>query len=174
MLFFVLDTEESKKAERLYNKYSRFMYKVAYNILGHRQYTEDAIQQAFIRIINNLDKINENEEKRTRNFIGLITRNVAFDIYNSNKKQPVLLEESFADNTNGDISSIVIKKETVDRLKTHIKELKPIYQIPLIMKAQGMSTKDIALLLDINTKTVQKRIERARIMLYNTMREEES
>lgn len=38
------------------------MFKVAYTILKDNAFAEDAVQQAFIKIINNLDKIDENKK----------------------------------------------------------------------------------------------------------------
>lgn len=176
MLFLVLNTiEESILAEKLYNKYSKFMFKVAYTILGNNILTEDAVQQAFIKIIKNLSKIDEVEEKKTRNFIGIITKNVAIDIYNKVKKEPIVLDADYTEDPKYDISCIIINRETIDRLKIHIKELKPIYQIPLLLHTeQGLSINDIAEILDIKPKAVQKRIERARAQLIKALDKEDN
>lgn len=176
MLFLVFDTiEETVLAEKLYNKYSKFMFKVAYTILRDNVITEDAVQQAFIKVINNLNKINENEEKKTRNFIGLITKNTAIDIYNKVKNEPIALDNNYTANIKYDISCIIIDRETIDRLKIHIKALKPIYQTPLFLYAeQGLSVNEIAEILDIKPKTVQKRIERARAQLINALNKEDN
>lgn len=176
MLFLVLNTiEDTILAESLYNKYSKFMFKVAYSILKDNFLTEDAIQQSFIRIIKNLDKIDEKQEKRTRNFIGLITRNVAIDIYNKTKNQPTYVDDDYVKDNSYDISCLIINKETINRLKKHIKALKPIYQIPLLLHAaNGLSVNEIAEILDIKPKTIQKRIERARTKLINAMYKEDN
>lgn len=175
MLFLVLDTkEEVLFAERLYLKYSKFMYKVAYSILHDKYSSEDAVQQALIRIIKNLSKIDEEQEKQTRNFIGLITRNVAIDIYNSNKKQPIPLDDYMPTEKASDISTIIIDAETLERIKIHIYSMKEIYQTPLLMLSQGYTVKEIAETLEINPKTIQKRLERGRAKLYTLLSKEEN
>lgn len=176
MLFLLFDTlEETMLAEKIYNKYSKFMFKVAYTILKDNVLTEDAIQQAFIKIINNLNKIDENEKNKTKNFIGIITKNTAIDIYNNVKNGPVALDDNYTSDPKYDISRIIIDKETIARLKIHIKSLKPIYQIPLLLHAQQrMSVNEIAEILDIKPKTVQKRIERARAQLIKALNEEDN
>lgn len=176
MLFSVFDTIEEKiLAEKLYNKYSKFMFKVAYTILNDNFLTEDAVQQSFIKVIKNLSKIDEKQEKRTRNFIGLITKNVSIDIYNKTKNQPIYLDEDYVTDKSYDISHIIINKETIVRLKIHIKTLKPIYQIPLLLHAeQGLSVNEIAEILDLKPKAVQKRIERARAQLIKALFEEDN
>lgn len=176
MLFLVFDTIEEKiLAEKLYDKYSKFMFKVAYTILNDNFLTEDAVQQSFVKLIKNLNKIDEKQEKRTRNFIGLITKNVSIDIYNKTKNQPICLDDDYAADISYDISHIIINKETIFRLKTHIKALKPIYQIPLLLNVeQGLSVNEIAEIIDLKPKTVQKRIERARAQLVNALLEEDN
>lgn len=176
MLFLLLNTiDETILAEKLYNKYSKFMFKVAYTILKDNSLTEDAVQQAYIKVINNLNKINEREEKKTRNFIGLITKNTAIDIYNKVKNEPIALDDNYTSDMKYDISCIIIDKETIDRLKIHIKTLKPIYQTPLLLHTeQGLSVNEIAEILDIKPKTVQKRIERARAQLINALNKEDN
>ena len=60
MLFLIFDTEEEKQlAIMLYEKYSKFMFKVAFDILNNNYAAEDALQQAFIKISKNLDKIDK-------------------------------------------------------------------------------------------------------------------
>lgn len=177
MLFSILDTIKEKLfAEEIYNKYSKFMYKVAYNILKDNFLAEDAVQQAFIKIIKNLDKIDKTFDNKTRNFIAVITKNTAIDIYNKYKNEPIAIDCDYTSDTKyDDISCIVINKETLKRLKEHIKELKPIYQIPLILNAiQELSVNEIAEILDLNPKTVQKRLERARAQLIKALDKEDN
>lgn len=176
MLFLLFDTHEEKiLAERLYNNYSKFMFKTAYTILDDKSLAEDAVQQAFIKIIKNLSKIDENNVKKTKNFIGLITKNTAIDIYNKVQNEPIALDDNYTSDMKYDISCIIIDRETIDRLKIHIKALKPIYQTPLFLYAeQGLSVNEIAEILDIKPKTVQKRIERARAQLINALNKEDN
>lgn len=44
---------------QLYNTYKQFMYNISMSILGKREDAEDAVQDSFVRIIDNLDKINK-------------------------------------------------------------------------------------------------------------------
>lgn len=176
-MFSILDTIKEKIfAEEIYNKYSKLMYKVAYEILSDSFLAEDAVQQALIKIIKNLDKIDKTFNNRTRNFIAVITKNEAINIYNKYKKELVTTDlDCSANIVWSDIESIVINKETLYRLKTHIKNLKPIYQIPLILNAkQGMSVNEISEILELKPKTVQKRLERARVQLIKSLCKEDN
>lgn len=149
-------------AENLYRNYSLFMYKVAYSILKNQSLSEDAVQISFIKIMEHLDKIDISDKTKTRNFLGLICKNTAINIYNKQKKQPENLEENTAIKE-CDVFDIVIDKNSVENIKKCIYELKPIYQIPLMLNAvHGYSVKEIGEMLDISPKTIQKRLERAR------------
>lgn len=62
------------------------MYKVAFGILKNQYDAEDSVQQTFLKLIDKYDKLDFSDEKRTRNLIGIICRNVSFNIYNKDKK----------------------------------------------------------------------------------------
>ena len=71
------------------------------------------------------------------------------------------------------MSQIVIDKNSVENIKKCIYKLKAIYQIPLMLHAvHGYSVNEIGQLLDLNTKTVQKRLERARQKIKTMLKEE--
>ena len=175
MLLLIFDTEEEKQlAIRLYEKYSKFMFKVAFNILNSNYTAEDAVQQAFIKISKNLDKVNEFNEIKTRNYIGLITRNTAIDMYNYIKKLPVSIGDDCADIDACDISELIITKETYNRIKKHINSLKPNYKEIIFLKfEQDLTFNDIAKLLDITPENARKRFERARSQVLKLLMEED-
>ena len=70
------------KLERIYEKYKNVMYKEAYSVLRDPHDSEDAVQQAILRIIRCIDRIREDEPGMTCNFLKIIVRNVAKDLYN--------------------------------------------------------------------------------------------
>ncbi len=53
------------KFENLYRDYRQLMFYKANEILQDKHLAEDAVHQAFIRIIQNLDKIDENNCHKT-------------------------------------------------------------------------------------------------------------
>lgn len=167
MLFLVLDTvEEVDLIEKLYDKYSKFMYKVTYNILHNNYDAEDAVQQALLKIIEHLEKINDLEDKKTRNFIGIICRNEAINIYNKSKKIREFEEDADIPDENYNVSLIVINKENIERIQNFIYSLDKKYQDILLLKSQyDYSINEIADILNIKPKTAQKRLERGRIKI---------
>lgn len=167
-MIFILSNDESKnsKLERLYNKYRDMMFYVSYNILYDKFLAEDAVQQSFVQAYNYLDKIDENNCRKTRNFFVTVCRNVSINIYNKRKNiiTDELDEDTAPDDTN--ISDIVISSESLERLHKIIGQLKPIYQEVIFLKySHGFSVAEIAEMKVIKPETIQKRIERAKKQL---------
>ena len=77
-MFFILSDNNYKntKLERLYMKYKNVMFYVANNILHDKFLAEDAVHQTFIKIYDLLYKINENDCRKTRNFLVIVCRNI--------------------------------------------------------------------------------------------------
>ena len=74
--------EKSVKIERLYALHKNVMLYTAERILRDYQLAEDAVQKAFMKVLDNLHKIEEPDCNKTRAFLVIITRNVAITMYN--------------------------------------------------------------------------------------------
>lgn len=55
-LSMVNSNEERSLVEYLYKEYRQLMYKTAYSILHNSELTEDAVHEAFLMVIDNLQK----------------------------------------------------------------------------------------------------------------------
>lgn len=74
----LLETEsEREDFTKLYESYRTLMHWVARGILQDEQLAEDAVQDAFLRIIKNFHKINEIICPETKSYVVIIVRNVA-------------------------------------------------------------------------------------------------
>ena len=81
-LLMLIDSPEDKsRFEKMYNEYERLLFYVARKRLGDNHLAEDAVNEAFIRIIKNFDKIEEIICPRTKKYVVVIVRNVCADIY---------------------------------------------------------------------------------------------
>ena len=84
MLIFymsLIDSDESKdKFESLYLKYRKHMKHIAMKILGDEHLAEDAVHNAFVKIISNLEKFNKIDCQETRNLIVIIIRSASIDM----------------------------------------------------------------------------------------------
>ncbi len=72
---------ETSKFEKLYRKYGRAVFLVANSVLHNQHAAEDAAQKAFLRILKNLDKIEDADSSKTKSFILTIAYHEAIREY---------------------------------------------------------------------------------------------
>lgn len=157
----LIDTEEDKrKFERIYLAYKQTMFYAANRILKNEHTAEDAVHQAFLRIINNLEKIDESDCHKTRAFLVVIVEHIAIDLYRKKKRENVLsLDEMeiYVPDTKA------LPDDCSDEVSIAIAELPINYSTVLRLKfSQGYSDAEIAKLLHLNVDNVRKRISRAK------------
>ena len=174
MFFIALDDEESQlKTERLYYRYRRVMYAAAYEILHDHALAEDAISEAFVRVIRNLHKIDEAEKNKTKNFLVIICRNVAKDMLKS--KLYLNNDAEFAAHLCDEINpeKIVLSKEAISKIAEIIYGLEEIYRDVLILRYENnLSRTEIAEMLNVKEETVKKRLQRAKAKVMEQLEKE--
>lgn len=72
--------EKRRKFTHLYETYHGLMFYAANQILHNSEDSEDAIHQAFLSIIENLDKIAKVNSPKTRAYVIIIAEHKAVDI----------------------------------------------------------------------------------------------
>ena len=165
----LIDSEDKKdKFESLYLKYRKHMKYIAIKILGDEQLAEDAVHNAFLKILNHLNKFQNIDCQETRNLIVIIIRSVSIDMYRKRKKEfenTDILDKELSVET--DFSMI-----EVDNILKEIDVLPDIYKDILLLKVEyGYKDREIAKLLGIKVDTVSKRLERARKQLKKQLNE---
>ena len=171
LIFYIslIDSDESKdKFESLYLKYRKHMKHIALKILGDEHLAEDAVHNAFVKIISNLEKFNKIDCQETRNLIVIIIRSVSIDMYRKRKR-----EFENTDILQNDISvEIDFSMIEVADILNEIDVLPDIYKDILLLKVEyGYKDREIAKLLGIKVDTVSKRLERARKQLKKQLNE---
>ena len=162
--------EDKSRFEQLYCKYERLMLYVAYNYLKDFRQAEDAVNDAFIKIIEHFDKIDEIDCPQTKRYVVTVVKNVCVDIHRKNTRHREVAIES-EDGIN--ILDIVenepsaqdayFEKYEKEEIKEAFKKLSEDYQIALYYTAAlKKSVKEIAEITNSNPETIKKRIYRAR------------
>ena len=160
----MLDGEEEKsKFESLYLTYRKLMFHVANGILNDEGLAEDAVHQAFLKILENFDKVGEISCHKTRSYVVIIVRNAAINMYNSRKRHPAVPIEETVFCAAGNFPE---QTENLDGLTKAVLKLPAIYKDALKLKyVQEFSSAEIAEMLGVSEAAVRKRLERARRML---------
>lgn len=160
----VIETpEDEEKFERLYETYRKLLFFVANKILKDDYLAEDAVHNTFLKVLENLEKINEVDCHKTCSLLVIITRNNCINMYNRQKNHPMLpLDESMCTERN----KLLTHDENAEEVMKAVLKLPELYRGPLTLKyVQRFSNKEIADMLDISEANVRKRLERAKKMV---------
>lgn len=172
------EDRDTVKLEQLYELHKNAMLYTAYRVLKDPYLAEDAVQKAFIRVLDNLYKIESVDGPKTRAFLVIITRNVAITMYNEAKKQAIPFEEieraGEGESTEGSPYAAVASKEAVEVIAKNIAKLNKKYSDVLVLKFYHQySDQEIAGILGISYENARVRLHRAREKLMALLREEE-
>lgn len=167
----LIDSEEDiSKFESLYNTYKQRMFYIAKDILKDEYLAEDAVHMAFLRIIKNLNKIEDVNSHKTKGLVVIIVKNISIDIYRKNKKEKEkidLLEQELVFN-----SYETIDDNRISDLEIAITKLPETYkQVFLLKFSHDLSDNEIGDILDIKSDNVRKRISRGREKLKDILKE---
>lgn len=171
--------DEPSKFERLYLAYRQAMYYAANSVLRDSQLAEDAVQQAFMRVMDNMEKISDVSCPQTKSFMVIIVRNIAINMYNERRRKAVVSFDELSENAPGAVAGAatrddISEHEDISALVETLSKLPESYRDVLLLKFDnGYSTPEIASLLSISEENVKKRIQRARAKLGELLLNEE-
>lgn len=154
---------------QLYDAYENKMYGIAYSILNNVEQAEDAVQDAFIKLIPHISTIQRIESLKTKRLVVYTIKNIAIDLYRRNRKETELFtkeveEKGISENQNG-VSSVktIEDRYMITQLLSRLPEkYREIIQYRCFYE---LSYKEISSLLNISEDVAAKRYERGRRMV---------
>lgn len=172
MIFLaLLDTQEERdKFEALFEKYKDLMFTSINKIINDKHLSEDILQEAFIKIANNIDKVSDDiNSNDAKGFIMTVTTNTALDFYrkNSKRRDAELFVDEFDEVGFYDFDEeVILKLDPENRIIAVIKNMKEMYRDILLLKyVHGLNTKEIAKLFNLTDEAVRQRITRGKKLL---------
>ncbi len=165
----------------LAKEYKTMMFSLAYSILKDHQLSEDAVQEALLSLMKNMDKMDNIYSDRSRNYVYTVTKNKALKMYQKimgdNTVQFWDAEE--LNNIGGEVDVGAFADEyglTDELLIDAISKLDKTDKDILCYKyGAGYSGKEIAKMMECSPDLVYKRMQRATAKLKDiieTMRSE--
>ncbi len=163
----LIDNEQDKNLfEQLYEQHRHTMLLVANRILHDQMLAEDCVHDAFLKILDHLEKISDPKCNKTRSFIVLIVRNIAIDCY---RKQKKMAETSIHDLEwllvdEGSNPAVDAENQETDEVVREIfARLHPSYaEILALSIGYDCNDKEIADILGISAGNARLRLHRAR------------
>jgi RNA polymerase sigma-70 factor, ECF subfamily len=176
-LSLIVSEADQTKFERLYREHRLTMLWTAREILRDATLAEDAVHDAFLRVIDHLDNISPENCNSTRSFLVIIVRNIAIDYLRARKRQAEVPLDDFEEIPQDkpfDPEQILIGKETSQRMQDALTKINPNYGDLLALRlVYTMSYKDIARLTNLTEENVKIRIHRARLQIARLLKEDE-
>ncbi|MDP7980330.1 RNA polymerase sigma factor [Bacillus multifaciens] len=163
--------KDYEKMEELYELYEQKIYYVAYSILNNIQQAEDAVQETFITLYQNLEKLQNLNTQELKRYILRIAKNKAIDSYRKNKRHEIFLEDyqreslEVADENIEEWEQRFMSEVQIDTL---LKELSESYRQVFKYKVfYNLTYQEISNLMGITEVNVRKQFERARKRVHN-------
>lgn len=158
----IIETDADKsKFEKIYTAYKSLMYYVAIQVLGDTKDAEDVVHQAFIKVIENIEKIDEPKCPKTRGFVVTITERKAIDLYRRRQRHSTVsldtgLGETMESHELEEIPTRLTLAEAMAQLPARYRE------VLLLKYDSGFNVKEIADLLSMSEENVHKTVQRAK------------
>ena len=153
----MIDTpEERSKFEQIYLEYKGLMFHVAYEILHNEQDAEDTVHQAFVKIAENIKKIDAPVCPKTHSYVVTIVEHQAIDQYRRLQKHPSveLIEEIQGTNAHyegdNDLTKCILK------LPARYREM------ILLRYHHGYTVREIAKIMGLSLQAAIKLDQRAK------------
>ena len=165
-LSMIESQDDRHRFERIYERYRNLMYYVAYRILRNPQDAEDAVHQAFVSIIQNIQKFVQIDCPETRSFIVLMTERKAIDLIRIRHSEKILP-------LNEDWVGLEIPAPGDHGLADALAKLPARYREVLLLRFDnGYSARELAKMLGLTESGVRKLIGRAKDALRYILEED--
>ena len=163
----MLDTPEEKiRFEQIYIKYRSLMYHAANGVLHNRQDAEDAVHNAFLRILKQFKRLQNIPAQDLAPLVTVIARNEAISLQRKRKEEAPLEEWDGLAETPEAVTGYHALVDSFTRLPQ-------TYRAALEMKLLlGYSDGEIAARLGLTKTAVSTRISRGRQILRDIVERE--
>lgn len=170
----MLDSSADKSfIEQLYIEYERELFSAAYPILKNNTDAEDAVHEAFLSVIKNIDKLRTFSCHELRLYMIVIVRNAAKRIYNKRKKLNECDMDEFYDiESDLNVEEQVLSNISFSEIMWAMKELSDYeYELLYLHVVREYKPRDIAELMGISGDNARQQIHRARMKLIKILGE---
>ena len=160
--------DERNLISDLYTKHEQKMYATAFGVLHNAHSAEDAVHEAFLKIIKNIHKLTFENEKKTAALVSIIVKNIALDMLKKNKRSEI--EEELDESIEDESAYAEYKKVEETAAFDVINKLSDELRQTIIMRyVLDIDAETVADSMGISTATVYARIRKARKIMRSAL-----
>ena len=158
------DAAELRRFEKIYYLYRNQMFFVANKILNDEHEAEDAVQNAFMGIAQNIKSLPTDDKRVVRAYTLTAAKNAALNLLPQKQRRDMQLDIDEVDiAADEDVFELVAASEDRETISRAIEKLPDIYGDVLLLHCVcGLKIEHTALMLGRKKATVEKQITRAR------------
>jgi RNA polymerase sigma-70 factor (ECF subfamily) len=167
-----LQARDPRALELLYDEFGRRAFGLAYRILGNGQAAEDAVQEAFITLWNQVDRL-DSSRGQVGSLLMTIVHRRSIDILRSQRGMASRirpLEPDMVDNAATDVLAAVSDAITLDAVRVALRSLAPEQrEVIELAYFEGMTQVEIAEKTAVPVGTVKSRLRLGLARLRNEL-----
>jgi len=156
----------------LFDTFADGVYTLAYRIVRDRHYAEDVVQETFIKVIRALGTYRG--EGPIAAWIYRIAYREAITVTRRRTEEPLDPTDALAHaaRPSGNVEDEVLAGELASRLDAAIGALSEPVRVAFVLRdIEGLSTAEVAVVLDVSASAVKMRLARAREALRRDLEE---
>jgi RNA polymerase sigma-70 factor (ECF subfamily) len=139
-----------------FNKYSKTLFNFLYYKFGEKLNPEDKVQEAFLKVWQNCHKITPDKAK---SYLYTTANNLMLNQANHEKVKLKYAEIPQKSHTDESPEYVMEENQYMEKIQNALSKLTEAQRVAFMMnRVEGKRFKEIAEILDISTKAVEKRI----------------
>ena len=165
--------KEVEKMNAIYEKHKNTMYAVALRILKNQMDAEDAVHNAILPIMRNLDAIKDVDSKDCVYYVTMAVKHISFNMIRDNHIKTIPLSEiEYEFESNENIAESVDTDESCKTIYKIIQGMPFEYRDILVLHLYyDLSTSQISDFLNRKHGTVKSQLTRGKKMLRSRLKE---
>lgn len=174
-LLYVYRDEEEPLFLKIYHKYNQKLLNLSYSILKNQADAEDATQESWIAIAQNIHKLKDLDNEKIEIYIYKVVKSRSINLYNRKKNQEICLELRTVENLPDilDIETEYTTRELSETILSCLLKMKPYYrEVLTLYYLYEMKPTQIAESLGRPLQTVKSQLYRGKSLLKEALGEQ--
>ena len=179
-LALIDEPSDREKFTELYNTFKYDVYLQAKEIIKDEYLAEDVLQEVFLYVAKNFQRLRMQHEKQIRRYIILCAKSRALNMLEKQNREKAHASEDldYLDSDSHEpgesFEDTLIETGQIAALMEAVAALDEKYRIPMELTARGLNSVEVGEMVGLTAVTVRKRIERGRKILLKRMRSDGS